>query len=120
MRASSIVASVLLISGVSFAQTAIHAGRLLDVRTGASRINIYIMVRGDQIESVSSKTPSDAKIIDLSGLTVLPGLCDCHAHTVYDPKDESTTAYLTMSSAQAALWGARNVREWLNRGFTML
>src|SRR5689334_10231060 len=25
-----------------------------------------------------------------------------------------------MPSAQAALWGVRNVREWLNRGFTML
>src|SRR5437773_8092539 len=111
MRVPSIVASVLLISGGSFGQTAIHAGRLLDVRTGTSRINVYIMVRGDQIETVSSTLPPDAKIIDLSGLTVLPGLGDCHAHTVYNPKDESPTAYLTMSSAQAALWGARNVRE---------
>src|SRR4051812_24846259 len=110
MRFCSLLVLALSIAKSGVGQTVIRAGRLLDVRTGASRTNVYIVLRDDRIEAVSSTPPNGSKIIDLSGQTVLPGLCDCHAHTVYDPKNESPTAYLTMSSAQAALWGARNVR----------
>jgi imidazolonepropionase-like amidohydrolase len=101
-------------------RVAIHAGRLLDVRTGTYRDNVYVLIDGDRVVSVDRNAPADAKVIDLSKQTVLPGLCDCHAHTLGDQKDCAPTAGLLMSSAQSALWGARNLREWMARGFTML
>jgi imidazolonepropionase-like amidohydrolase len=103
-----------------FAETAVHAGRLLDVGTGKTQTDVYIVVRGKQIAAIERVAPAGATVIDLSNLTVLPGLCDCHAHVLYNLKDDSPTAVLTMSSAQSALWGVRNIREWLDRGFTML
>ncbi|HEV3332799.1 MAG TPA: amidohydrolase family protein [Bryobacteraceae bacterium] len=106
--------------GAQEQRIAIHARRLLDVRTGTYRNDVYILIVGDRVGSVTGSAPANAKLIDLSKQTVLPGLCDCHAHVLGDQKDWSPTAGLLMSSAQAALWGARNLREWITRGFTML
>src|SRR4051794_10367827 len=104
------LAIVFLLSLAAAAQQpiVIHAGRLLDVRTGAARNNIYILIQGDKIAAVETNPPSGVRVIDLSKQTVLPGLCDCHAHVLGDPKDWSPGAGLRMSSAQGSLWGARN------------
>jgi imidazolonepropionase-like amidohydrolase len=101
-------------------QVAIHAGRLLDVQTGNIRNDVYIIVQGDKIRAIETSPPAGVKVIDLSKHTVLPGLCDCHAHVLGDPKDWSPGHELRMSSAQKAIWGVRNLHEWLDRGFTML
>ena len=101
-------------------QVAIHAGRLLDVQTGNIRNGVYIVVQGDRISAIAMSAPAGVKVIDLSRQTVLPGLCDCHAHVLGDPKDWSPGNGLRMSSAQKAIWGVRNLQEWIDRGFTML
>ena len=62
--------------------TAIRAGRLIDTDTGAVFTDQVILVRGGQIEKVGKEReiqiPADAEIVDLSKMTVLPGLIDCH------------------------------------------
>jgi len=120
MRFALLLLAVLPAAAQQQPRTAIHAGRLLDVRTGSYRNDVYIVIQDDKVVALERSAPADAKVIDLSKQTVLPGLCDCHAHTLGDPKDWSPTAGLLMSSAQSALWGARNLREWMTRGFTML
>ena len=99
---------------------AILAGRLLDVRTGHVTTNAYIIVEKDRIAGIASAAPPGMKIIDLSKYAVLPGLIDSHAHLLGNPKDQSSTSGLRMSSAQAAIWGVRNVKIWLDHGFTAL
>jgi imidazolonepropionase-like amidohydrolase len=101
-------------------RVAIHAGRLLDVRSGGYRNDVYILVQDDKIASIEGSAPTGVRVIDLSKQTVLPGLCDCHAHVLGNQQDWSPTAALLMSSAQGAIWGVRNLREWLSRGFTTL
>ena len=102
------------------ARVAIHAGRLLDTRTGNYATNVFILVEGDRIVSVGSSAPAGVEVIDLSGQTVLPGLADCHAHILGNPKDQSAAAPLRMSSPMAALWGVRNLQIWLDHGFTSM
>ncbi len=119
MRAFALLLPVLLPAAAQ-QRVAIHAGRLLDVRTGNTRSDVYISVQDERIGAIERSAPAGVRVIDLSRQTVLPGLCDCHAHILGDPKDWNPTAGLRMSSAQGALWGARNLREWLERGFTML
>jgi imidazolonepropionase-like amidohydrolase len=101
-------------------RVAIHAGRLLDVRTGSYAMNVFILIEGDRIVSVASSRPDGVPVIDLSGQTVLPGLADCHDHILYNPKDQSPTSELRMSSPMAALWGVHNLQVWLDHGFTLL
>jgi imidazolonepropionase-like amidohydrolase len=62
--------------------TAIKAGKLVDPEKGTTEINQIILVRGKTIEAVGPQVqiPPDAKIIDLSKSTVLPGLFDAHTH----------------------------------------
>ncbi|HKV05158.1 MAG TPA: amidohydrolase family protein [Candidatus Acidoferrales bacterium] len=99
---------------------AIRAGRLLDPRTGSYATNVVIVVEGDRIASVGAAAPAGVPVIDLSSQTVLPGLTDCHVHFLGDPKDESPTGGLRMSSPMAALWGYRNLQVWLDHGFTSM
>ncbi|HUK89766.1 MAG TPA: amidohydrolase family protein [Blastocatellia bacterium] len=102
------------------AKVAIKAGKLLDVRTGETKVNQFIIVEGDRIVRIDTAAPSGMPIIDLSNQTVLPGLVDCHAHILGNPKDLSPSASLRMSSPQAALWGVHNLQIWLDHGFTAL
>jgi imidazolonepropionase-like amidohydrolase len=98
----------------------ILAGRLVDVRTGHVSTNVYIIVEKDRITRIVTAPLPEMKIIDLSKYTVVPGLIDCHAHLLGNPKDQSSTSGLRMSSAQAAIWGVHNVKIWLDHGFTAL
>lgn len=105
--------------------TLIKAGRLFDARTGQMLSNQAILVEGDRIKEVGSAAAvaphaANARVIDLSSSTVLPGLIDAHNHVLGNPKDLSPIAGLRMSSAQATLWGVRNLRIWLDKGFTTL
>jgi len=99
---------------------AIHAGRLIDVRTGRVTTNAYISVAKDRIVGLADSAPAGVPTIDLSKYTVVPGLIDCHAHVLGNPKDQSSASGLRMSSAQKAIWGVHNLQNWLDHGFTAL
>ncbi len=102
------------------ANVAILAGRLIDVRSGHVTTNAYIVVEKDRIVRIVNAAPAGVKVIDLSKYTVVPGLIDCHAHLLGNPKDQSAMSGLRMSSAQGAIWGVHNATIWLDHGFTAL
>src|ERR1700684_675017 len=105
------------------AEIAIHAGKVLDVRTGNYLSDQTIWIEGDRIKAIgktadiSSQVPAGTKMIDLSNATVLPGLIDCHTHLTMTPYD-SGPAGLHASYPRQALTGARNARVTLEAGFT--
>jgi imidazolonepropionase-like amidohydrolase len=99
---------------------AVHAGRLIDVRSGKVSTNAYILVAKDRIVRIADSAPVGVRVIDLSKYTVVPGLIDSHAHVLGNPKDQSSTDGLRMSSPQKAIWGVRNLQVWLDHGFTAL
>jgi imidazolonepropionase-like amidohydrolase len=103
----------------------IKAGKLFDARSGRILTNQAIRIEGDRIKEVGDATTvvghaPNAKVIDLSSVTVLPGLIDCHAHVLGNLKDYSPTRTLRTSSPQGALWGLHNLQVWLDHGFTSL
>src|SRR6202047_1353782 len=62
----------------------LRGGRLID-GTGAGPVpGITIVISDQRIEAGTTRAagdwPSDAEIIDISGMTILPGLIDCHDH----------------------------------------
>lgn len=123
MSKKTMIAALILMATSAFAGPqdliALHARRLLDVRSG-NVSEAWVVVRGDRIESIASSAPAGARVIDLGNATVMPGLIDCHAHLLMDWTDFSATSNFRLSASQKALWGLKNAREYLDRGFTTL
>ena len=114
------ICAVGIVHGQQSPTLAIRAGHLIDVRSGKVVNNSYIIVGKDRILRMADSAPSGLRVIDLSKYTVVPGLIDSHAHVLGNPKDQSSTGNLRMSSAQKAIWGVRNLQIWLDHGFTAL
>jgi imidazolonepropionase-like amidohydrolase len=98
----------------------IRCGRLLDVTAGDLLDDRTLVVTDGRIEAVLEglhARPEDAPQIDLRGLTVLPGLIDCHTHLVGQLEFAGIPG-LTTSAAEEALVGVRNARATLEAGFT--
>jgi len=102
-------------------RTLVRAGRLLDVKTGKLLDAQTIVVVGDSIQSIAPTAQAPAQagdtVIDLGGMTVLPGLIDVHTHltmnTDFDPYRE-----LISTDAKQAINGVANARTTLLAGFT--
>ena len=90
---------------------AIRAGRMFDSRAGTLMNNQVIVIRGDRIADVgpAAAIPPDARVIDLSTATVLPGMIDAHVHLF--PADD-------LSESTRTIVGVANAQTDLNAGFT--
>jgi imidazolonepropionase-like amidohydrolase len=85
-----------------------------------------VLVRGEKIEAVGSasevKAPADAKVIDLPGMTLMPGLIDAHSHVLLHPysetvwNDQVAREALSLRVARAT----NHLRSTLLAGFTSL
>ena len=102
-------------------RTLVRAGHVLDVKTGKITDAQTIVVVGDKIQSIQPSAQVSAqagdKVVDLGGMTVLPGLIDVHTHltgnTEFDPYRE-----LTETDAKDAINGVVNAKTTLLAGIT--
>jgi len=123
-RFAAVVTVVVLCLAFGVAQTprrvAVHAGHLLDVKSGKTLNDQILVIENGKIVSGSAasdaKVPSDAVRIELPNATVLPGLIDAHTHLTMDPK--FGYEILAISVPREALIGAKNARATLLAGFT--
>jgi imidazolonepropionase-like amidohydrolase len=98
--------------------TILENANVLDVLAGEIRPDCSIVIEGSKICEVGpgATAGSDARRIDLRGLTVMPGLIDCHTHVM-----QSTTniAAISMESPfYAAAHAFEIMQGMLMRGFT--
>jgi imidazolonepropionase-like amidohydrolase len=86
----------------------------------------WVLVRGEKIEAAGPaseiKAPSDAKVIDLPGMTLMPGLIDAHSHVMLHPysetvwNDQVAREALSLRVARAT----NHLRNTLLAGFTTI
>jgi len=107
--------------------TAIRAGRLVDPEAGTAATNQVILVEGGKFTAVGPDVaiPAGAVVIDLSDLTVLPGLVDAHNHLALTYKEvpEHNVYYLTYvldGTPLRAIQAVSNGIQMLNAGFTIV
>jgi imidazolonepropionase-like amidohydrolase len=102
--------------------TVVKAGKLVDVDAGKVLADQSIVIRDGKIVSVNASAsfavPDGAKVIDLSKMTVLPGLIDCHTHLVGDAADTDPVSELRKTSAVRAFESIPNAKVTLLAGFT--
>ena len=132
LKTSLLSATALLFVAPTFAQqsstnapaivTAIRAGKLVDVDAGRVLSNQVIVIRDGKIESIGANPaiPAGAAVIDLSKMTVLPGLIDCHTHLADGDHDLNHDPFnqLRRSASTVALESVANARIFLEEGFT--
>src|SRR5207237_3072785 len=97
------------------------AGRIIDRDRGTVLTDQDIVIRANKIEAVGPglAVPQNAKIIDLSKMTVLPGLIDCHTHLADGKFGEGDPLFqLKKSASQSVLETVPNARTMLESGFT--
>jgi imidazolonepropionase-like amidohydrolase len=111
-----------VLASIATAQTtAIRAGKLIDVDAAKLLTDQVILIRDNKIEAVGQNLaiPSGAKIIDLSKMTVLPGLIDCHTHLADGAHgDGDPVSQFKKTAARIALESVPNARVTLEAGFT--
>lgn len=110
------------------ARTLVKAGRLIDGRATSPQAGVGILIDGDRITAVGpiarvESQAAGARVIDLSGMTVLPGFIDTHTHLLLQG-DPTAASYdeqlLKQSTPYRAILGARNARLALEHGFTTI
>src|SRR5580700_1282364 len=98
----------------------VHAGHVLDVKTGKLLADQTLVIEDGKIVSVGTssevKAAANAVRIDLPNATLLPGMIDAHTHLTMDPKFGYEE--LGISVPREALTGAKNARVTLEAGFT--
>jgi imidazolonepropionase-like amidohydrolase len=84
----------------------------------------WVLVKGYHIEAVGEpstiKQPSNVKVIDLAGSTLMPGLIEGHSHLFLHPYNETTwnDQVLTESRAERTARAVNHARATLMAGFT--
>jgi imidazolonepropionase-like amidohydrolase len=98
------------------------ASRMVDVIAGKAINNPVVLIDGGRIVAVGSggeapAIPPGAKRIDLTGMTILPGLIDMHFHVGGSP---TITGYQLQDYTDNffTVLGVPNVRATLDSGFT--
>lgn len=115
--------------------TLVKAAHLLDPRTGNFLSPAAVLIEDGKIKQVGVQisAPNGAKIVDLGGATLLPGLIDSHTHLFLDiivpPEAEMDREFnplfapsylleIVESQTKRAFLGAQNAREDLESGIT--
>jgi imidazolonepropionase-like amidohydrolase len=104
----------------------LRPARIFDGESAQPHADWVVLVRGEKIEAVGParevKAPADAKIIDLPGMTLMPGLIDAHSHILLHPysetiwNDQVAKEALSLRVARAT----NHLRNTLMAGFTTL
>jgi imidazolonepropionase-like amidohydrolase len=98
--------------------------RLID-GTGTAPIDgATIVIRDNRIDAVTTRNasdwPADAEIIDVAGLTVLPGLIDCHDHMANHRYDLAHRWRLDEPQSTRHLRTASVLKQTLAAGYTTI
>jgi imidazolonepropionase-like amidohydrolase len=99
----------------------LKGGTLID-GTGADPVTgVTVVVRDQRFEAVTTRGsdwPSEAEIIDVSGMTILPGLIDCHDHLAMHGYDLARRWGIDEPQSTRTLRTAQVLRDTLAAGYT--
>ena len=99
----------------------LRGGRVWD-GTGSAARSATVVITGNRITAIlppgATTWPREARVIDVAGKTVMPGLIDLHTHIDYRTSGNSEAR--AWSRADGALRGAERLRYYIESGITSL
>jgi imidazolonepropionase-like amidohydrolase len=101
---------------------AVHADHLLDPATGETTNDAVVLIEDAHVTHIGRRAtvqvPRDAETIDAAGLTLLPGLIDCHVHLTSLGEGLDFARELTTPPTLELMRAVRAARRTLEAGFT--
>lgn len=87
------------------AELLIRNATVLTVTPRGTLPNSDVLIRGGKIAAVGPnlQAPQGARIIDAAGKYVMPGIIDCHSHSMMDAINESSLSVTSMARVQDVL-----------------
>ena len=106
-------------------ETVLIGGRLIDGTGREPVAGAGLVLNGGKIEAVGSASRlsygRDARVIDVAGLTIMPGLIDTHTHLTYHGDQPNVWQLEFEESVELnTLKAARNAAHILSTGFTSI
>ncbi len=132
VRFLSLLTLILTVTPFTSAQSkpaaiAIVGGRLLDGNEGPPLDRSVIVIQGNKISTVGRlgevQIPGGAKVVDASGMTVMPGMIDMHVHLMilghgdyfywfpWLEKEKKAMEIMKISARQLLMHGVTTVRD---------
>lgn len=114
-------ALLILASAPLFAETLIHAGRLIDGASDQVQNQVTVVIADGKVSAIKAgyAKPSDGdEVIDLRDYTVMPGLMDMHTHLMSQHHKKVYSDKFFMNEADFALRSVEYARITLLSGFT--
>ena len=114
------IALAFLFASNAHAETLVlKADAYVDVEAGKRFTPGVVVVEGDRIASINpASLPAGARVVELPGLTLLPGFIDMHVHLGSDLGEGWVTREVEWTDVDDALLGVKNARLTLDSGFT--
>ncbi|MGA8757165.1 MAG: amidohydrolase family protein [Stellaceae bacterium] len=101
----------------------LKGGRLID-GTGAGPVAATIVIKDQRIAAVETRAyadwPADAEVVEVSGMTVLPGLIDCHDHLAMHGYDLARRWGIDEPQTTRTLRTAKVLADTLASGYTTI
>ena len=104
----------------------LRPARVWDGVSDAARAGIVVHVRGDRIEAVGTaaevRAGPAARVVDLPGLTLIPGMIEAHGHVLLHPYNEASweDQVLRQSTSLRVARAVNHLRSTVMAGFTTL
>jgi imidazolonepropionase-like amidohydrolase len=100
----------------------LRGGKLVDGTGATPMADATVVIRDHRIEAVTTTTtrewPEDAEIIDVSGMTFVPGLIDCHDHMAMHGYDLARRWGIDEPQSTRTLRTAKVLQQTLEAGYT--
>ncbi|HEY7842034.1 MAG TPA: amidohydrolase family protein [Gammaproteobacteria bacterium] len=97
----------------------LRADAMLDVESGKTVTPAVIVVDGNRIAAVNPDSmPAGAEVVELPGMTLLPGLMDLHTHLSSDLEEGWLYRSVEWTPVDDVLLGVKYARMTLLSGFT--
>ena len=104
----------------------LRGARIVDGR-GLRHERADLLIEGDRIEAIEpggmpeeAFSMSGVRVVDLAGLTLVPGLMNAHAHITLDGSADPDATLRSESPTETAVRAERRLREIVERGVTTI
>lgn len=112
--------------GSTATETLLRPARVWDGSSNAPQSGVVVLVRGERIVAVGNAnaiaTSAATRVVDLPGLTLIPGMIEAHSHVLLHPYNETTweNQVLRESLSLRVARAVNHLRATIEAGFTTL